>query len=68
MVKPITKTIREYLADIGARGGKKGGKVSSKAKTDAAIENGKKGGRPKKSRNGTKPSVRMPREKRMKRR
>lgn len=34
----------QYLASIGARGGK----AKTSAKADAARENGKKGGRPKK--------------------
>ncbi len=37
--------IKQYLASIGA----KGGKAKSKAKSAAAIANGKKGGRPRKS-------------------
>jgi len=34
---------------LGRRGGKVGGKVKSEAKAAAARENGKKGGRPRKS-------------------
>lgn len=45
--------VRKYLAGIGRRGGKVGGKIgglsTSPAKVAAARENGKKGGRPKKS-------------------
>jgi hypothetical protein len=37
-------SISQYLADIGARGGK----AKSKAKSAASIANGKRGGRPKK--------------------
>jgi len=36
--------VTKYLASIGARGGK----AKSAAKSEAARENGKKGGRPKK--------------------
>lgn len=42
----MPKSVSEYLAAIGA----KGGKVKSKAKAAAVRENGKKGGRPKKNR------------------
>jgi hypothetical protein len=38
------KTVSEYLASIGA----KGGKAKSAAKKSASRANGKKGGRPKK--------------------
>jgi hypothetical protein len=38
--------ISDYLAAIG----RTGGQAKSKAKTDAARANGKKGGRPKKTR------------------
>ena len=36
--------VREYLASIG----QKGGQATSEAKVEAARENGKKGGRPRK--------------------
>lgn len=39
----MSKSVTEYLATIGA----KGGKAKSKAKAKAAAANGKKGGRPK---------------------
>jgi hypothetical protein len=42
---PMKASITEYLASIGA----KGGKVKSTAKSASARKNGKKGGRPKKS-------------------
>ncbi len=37
-------SVSKYLASIGARGGK----AKTKSKSEAARENGKKGGRPKK--------------------
>jgi hypothetical protein len=40
----INKELRQYFAAIGQRGGK----ATSNAKLDAARENGKRGGRPKK--------------------
>jgi hypothetical protein len=40
----MDETIKKYLATIG----RKGGVSASKAKADAARENGKRGGRPKK--------------------
>src|ERR1035437_4082192 len=49
----MNDAVREYLAGIGRKGGKVGGKIgglsTSPAKVAAARENGKKGGRPKKS-------------------
>lgn len=42
----IPASVTKYMAAIGA----KGGSVTSAAKTQAARNNGKKGGRPKKSR------------------
>ena len=58
MLQPIMtamqKTVRDYLAAIGRKGGQIGGKVRSPAKLEAARENGKKGGRPKKNGNGNK--------------
>lgn len=41
-MKP-SKSARQYLAKIGA----KGGKAKTKAKAKSSAENGKKGGRPK---------------------
>lgn len=38
----VTKNIKEYLSEIG----RKGGKTKSEKKSDAVKENGKKGGRP----------------------
>lgn len=46
----MPKTVSEYLASIGA----KGGKVTSAAKRAASRANGKKGGRPKKATKETK--------------
>lgn len=43
IVMKINEQIRGYLAEIG----RKGGKVSSEAKTQAVRENAKKGGWPK---------------------
>jgi general stress protein YciG len=40
----MPKAARQYLSEIGA----KGGSVKSKAKAKAVAKNGKKGGRPKK--------------------
>jgi hypothetical protein len=45
-------TAAQYLAEIGA----KGGKAKSKAKTKAAKANGKKGGRPRKAPKSETPS------------
>ena len=45
-------TAAQYLAEIGA----KGGKAKSKAKVKAAKANGKKGGRPKKTKQAETPS------------
>lgn len=55
-VMPITRSVREYLAAIGRKGGKLGGKARTPAKSEAAKANGKKGGRPRKSKksNGNK--------------
>jgi general stress protein YciG len=41
----MPKAFKDYLAEIGA----KGGKAKSDAKKEAARVNGKKGGRPKKA-------------------
>lgn len=41
----MNSAIRKYLAEIGA----KGGAVASQAQKAAARENGKKGGRPRKT-------------------
>lgn len=40
----MNKTIRQYLASLG----RKGGSVKSKAKAAASRANGRKGGRPRK--------------------
>lgn len=40
----MPKSVKNYLASIGS----KGGKAKSAAKVQAAKENGKKGGRPRK--------------------
>jgi len=42
------KAVKEWLAEIGAKGGLVGGKAKSAAKTAAARKNGKLGGRPRK--------------------
>jgi general stress protein YciG len=44
-VKKIDPMLSKYLSKIG----RKGGTVSSKRKAQAARENGKRGGRPKKA-------------------
>lgn len=49
----IPRSVREYLATIGSKGGKVGGKARSKAKIDAAKANGAKGGRPRKTKKST---------------
>jgi general stress protein YciG len=41
-------TPKEIIAEHFAKIGRKGGKATSQAKADAARENAKKGGRPKK--------------------
>ena len=46
--------IEQYLASIGAKGGKIGGKAKSAAKRAAARANGRKGGRPRKPRSSLK--------------
>ena len=43
----IPKSIRDYLSEIGAKGGAATKGVTSKAKKSASRENGKLGGRPK---------------------
>jgi general stress protein YciG len=40
----MNKAVKKYLAEIG----RQGGSSTSKAKAEAARENGKKGGRPRK--------------------
>ena len=45
----IPDTVRDWLARIGKEGGKRGGKSKSQAKVEAARNNGKLGGRPRKS-------------------
>ena len=45
-----TEIIRQYLAEIG----RKGGMVKSKRKAESSRENGKLGGRPRKSKHDTK--------------
>jgi hypothetical protein len=45
MEMKLNNELRQYLAALGQRGGK----VSSDAKAQAARENGKRGGRPKKA-------------------
>jgi hypothetical protein len=42
-------TIADYLARIGKRGGKVGGKSTNAAKAEAARRNGRLGGRPRKA-------------------
>jgi len=44
----MDELIRQYLAEIG----RKGGKVKSDRKAAASRENGKKGGRPRKNKTG----------------
>jgi len=44
-MKTLTTTLQKHLVVIG----KKGGSSTSDAKARAAVENGKKGGRPKKA-------------------
>lgn len=48
----LPSALREYLAKIGSRGGKVGGKSRSKSKVAAARRNGKLGGRPKSEKKG----------------
>lgn len=43
-MKRTSRTVREYMSEIG----RLGGLAKSKRKADAARANGKKGGRPKK--------------------
>ena len=45
MPRTLTEKLKNHLSAIG----KKGGSKSTPAKVTAAIENGKKGGRPKKA-------------------
>jgi len=45
----VPKEVSKYLARIGAKGGKVGGKATTKRKADAARANGHKGGRPRKT-------------------
>ena len=42
----IPKAVSEYLAAIGSKGERKGGKATSQVKVSAARRNGTKGGRP----------------------
>jgi general stress protein YciG len=42
------KAVKEWLAEIGRKGGEIGGQSTSAAKTAAARKNGKLGGRPRK--------------------
>lgn len=42
----LTKAMREYFAEIGARGGHATLGKTSKAKAEAARKNGARGGRP----------------------
>jgi len=44
----VPQIVRQYLQQIGARGGEVGGKSTSAAKVKASRANGKKGGRPRK--------------------
>lgn len=44
----VPKQVSKYLAEIGRKGGQKGGKATTKRKADAARANGHKGGRPRK--------------------
>ena len=48
MSAQLTEDARRYLASIGRKGGKLGGKSTSKQKQAAARRNGKLGGRPRK--------------------
>lgn len=48
-LQPIPREVSKYLAKIGAKGGKIGGKATTKRKADAARANGHKGGRPRRS-------------------
>lgn len=43
----LPKSVVDYLAEIGRKGGQVGGRSKSKKKQDAVKKNGKKGGRPK---------------------
>lgn len=43
--KQISREVSAYLAQIGQRGGKKGGQSTSEAKKQAARANGMKGGK-----------------------
>jgi general stress protein YciG len=55
MTVKLTKQAREYLAEIGRKGGKIGGKATTKRKADAARANGHKGGRPRKDERAGRP-------------
>jgi hypothetical protein len=44
----MNKAVKQWLAEIGKKGGEIGGQSTSAAKTAAARKNGKKGGRPRK--------------------
>jgi general stress protein YciG len=44
----VPKEVSQYLSKIGRKGGKIGGKATTKRKADAARANGHKGGRPRK--------------------
>jgi len=45
----LTVSARKYLAEIGRKGGTKGGKARTPAKVAASQKNGHKGGRPRKN-------------------
>jgi general stress protein YciG len=44
--KRVSNAAREYLAEISRRGGRIGGRSTSRTKAQTARHNGKKGGRP----------------------
>ena len=51
MIERMAKdAVREYLAEIGRRGGLIGGKARTERKAATSRENGRKGGRPRKKR------------------
>jgi hypothetical protein len=51
MPNKVPQPVHDYLAMIGSRGGKIGGKSRSKVKRTASKKNGKSGGRPVGSKN-----------------
>jgi len=48
-LQALPPEVSKYLSRIGRKGGKTGGKATTKRKADAARANGHKGGRPRKT-------------------